>query len=81
MLVDLTRSDTTPRRELGESWAWAAGLAAPDDPTAAAREAGWQLHHASPAVREVLRRLPPPSRAADVLGSLINDLHTKLATG
>jgi hypothetical protein len=50
-------------------------------PAAAAREAGWQLHHASPAVREVLRRLPPPSRAAGVLGSLINDLHTKLATG
>jgi hypothetical protein len=61
--------------------AMAAGLAAPDDPTAAAREAGWQLHHASPAVREVLRRLPPPSRAAGVLGSLINDLHTKLTAG
>jgi Imm-5 like putative immunity protein len=48
---------------------------------AAPREAGWQLRHASPAVREVLRRLPPPGRAAGVLGSLINDLHTKLTTG
>jgi hypothetical protein len=38
----------------------AAGLAAPDDPTAVAREARWQLGHASPTVREILRRLPPP---------------------
>jgi Imm-5 like putative immunity protein len=56
----------------------AAGLAAPDDPAAVAREAEWQLCHASPAVREVLRRLPPPPRPAGMLGELINDLHTKL---
>ena len=31
----------------------AAGLAARDDPTAVAREARWQLRHASPTVREV----------------------------
>ena len=47
----------------------AAGLAAPDDPTAAEDELRWQLDHASQAVREVLRRLPPPLRAAGLLGS------------
>jgi hypothetical protein len=56
----------------------AAGLAAPDDPTAAADELGWQLRHASPAVREVLKRLPPPPRAGGTLGALIGDLHTGL---
>jgi Imm-5 like putative immunity protein len=59
----------------------AAGLAAPDDPTASAREARWQLRHASPTVREVLRRLPPPPRPAGMLGALISDLHTRLAEG
>ena len=39
----------------------AAGLAAPDDPTAASDEVRWALGHASPAVREVLRRLPAPA--------------------
>ena len=33
----------------------AAGLAAPDHPAAVAREAEWQLRHASPAVWEVLQ--------------------------
>jgi hypothetical protein len=59
----------------------AAGLAAPDDPTAVANEVRWQLSHASPIVRDVLRRLPPPIRAAGTLGALISDLHTKLAGG
>jgi len=59
----------------------AAGLAAPDDPTAVAREARWQLRHASPTVREILGRLPPPTRPAGMLGALITDMHTKLATG
>jgi hypothetical protein len=59
----------------------AAGLAAPDDPAAAAREAEWQLRHASPAVREVLRRLPPPPRSTGTLGALIDDLHAKLTAG
>ncbi len=36
----------------------AVGLAAPDDPDAVADEVRWQLDHASPAVRGVLRRLP-----------------------
>ncbi len=58
----------------------AAGLAAPDDPTAVADEVRWQLAHASPAVRGVLRRLPPPTRAAGILGTVINDLHRDLMT-
>jgi hypothetical protein len=56
----------------------AAGLAAPDDPTAAADELRCQLRHAPPAVREVLRRLPPPTGAAGTLGALIGDLHATL---
>jgi hypothetical protein len=59
----------------------AAGLAAPDDPTAASDEVRWALGHASPAVREVLRRLPPPARPAGTLGALIGDLHTGLTGG
>lgn len=55
-----------------------AGLAAPHDPGAVVRESAWQLDHASPAVREVLRRLPPPPRAASTLGTLISDLHAKV---
>jgi hypothetical protein len=58
--------------------AMAAGLAAPDHPTAASDELHWALSHASPSVREVLRRLPPPPRSAGMLGALIGDLHTKL---
>ena len=54
----------------------AAGLAAPDDPDAVATEARWQLEHATPPVREVLRRLPAPPRATrSVLARLIADLH------
>jgi hypothetical protein len=56
----------------------AAELAAPDDPAAAAREARWQFDHASPAVRDVLRRLPPPVRSTGALGALVNDLHARL---
>jgi hypothetical protein len=37
----------------------ATGLAAPNDPTAEADEVGWQQSHASPTVRDVLRKLPP----------------------
>jgi hypothetical protein len=61
--------------------ALAAGLAAPEDPAAAPDEVRWALGHASPAVREVLRRLPPPPRAAGTLGALIGDLHTGLTEG
>jgi hypothetical protein len=59
----------------------AVGLAAPGHPTAAADEVRWQLRHAPPAVRDILRRLPPPPHAAGTLGSLIEDLHRSLAAG
>jgi hypothetical protein len=59
----------------------AAGLAAPDDPTDVADEARWQQSHASPTVRDVLRRLPAPTRSAGMLGELISDLHTKVTAG
>jgi hypothetical protein len=59
----------------------AAGLAAPHDPTAIADEVRWQQSHASPTVRDVLRKLPPPTRPAGMFGALINDMHTKLAGG
>ena len=38
-------------------------------------EARWQIEHASPAVRDVLRRLPPPQRGGGRLGALIRQLH------
>ncbi len=56
----------------------AAALAAPHDPTAVADEVRWQLDRASPAVREVLRRLPSSTRPAGMLGALIRDMHAKL---
>jgi hypothetical protein len=56
----------------------ATGLAASHDPSAAADEVGWQHRHASPAVRDALRRLPPPTRAAGMLGALISDMHVRL---
>jgi hypothetical protein len=54
----------------------ATGLAASRDPSA--EEVGWQHSHASPAVRDALRRLPPPTRAACLLGALISDMHVRL---
>jgi hypothetical protein len=59
----------------------AAGLAAPHDRSAVAEEAAWQQTHASPAVRDVLRRLPAPTHSAGMLGALVSDMHTKLAGG
>jgi hypothetical protein len=56
----------------------AAGMAAPDDPIAGADEVRWQLEHASPAVRDVLLKLPPPTRPKGILGALISDMHTKV---
>jgi hypothetical protein len=56
----------------------AAGLAAPDDPAAVADEVQWQQSHASPTVRDVLRRLPPPTRSKGTLGALISDMHTNV---
>lgn len=37
----------------------AAGVAAPDQPSAMANEIHWQVQHMSPAVRVALRQLPP----------------------
>lgn len=59
----------------------AIGLAAPTDPAAIADETRWQLDHASPAVRAILRKLPPPPRSAGQLGELINDLRDKMMAG
>lgn len=59
----------------------AAGLAAPDDPNAVSDEVLWQESHISPTVRDILRRLPPPTRPTGTLGALINDMHTKIAGG
>ncbi len=59
----------------------AAGLAAPNVPTAVADEVRWQQSHASPTVRDVLRRLPPPTRPAGMLGTPISDMHAKLTEG
>lgn len=54
----------------------ARSLAAPDDPRAVADEVDWALRRASPDVREVLRRLPPPHRPAGILGAVIGEIHT-----
>jgi hypothetical protein len=56
----------------------AAGLAAPDDPTAVADEVRSALSNASPAVREVIRRLPARTRAGGMLEALIYDMHYAL---
>jgi hypothetical protein len=53
----------------------AVGLAIPDDAGAVARETRWQVRRAAPQVREVLRRLPAPSRSRGTLGRLIEALH------
>jgi hypothetical protein len=51
---------------------------APGDPTAAADEVAMAVRHASPAVRDVLRRLPPPVRAGGVLGEAIRVLDASI---
>lgn len=55
----------------------AAGLVAPNDPNAVSNEVHWQFEHASPAVRDVIRKLPPPRRSEDQLSTLIGDMHAK----
>ena len=56
----------------------AVGLAAPDDPAAGAAEIQWAVSHASPAVVDALRRLPPAMRPAGKLGALISDLDARI---
>jgi hypothetical protein len=69
----------------------AAGLATPDrQDTAVAEEIRWQLRHASPSVRDALRRLPPAGEdpagplgpgllTSGQLGSIIRELQAGLA--
>lgn len=59
----------------------AAGLAAREHPTAAADQVRWALSHASPAVRDVLKKLPAPPSSGGALGTTINALHTKVSEG
>jgi hypothetical protein len=56
----------------------AAALAAPDDPDAGTDEVRWQFEHASPEVRDILRRLPPPRSGGGRLGASIDDLQRRL---
>ena len=59
----------------------AAGLAAPEDPSVAANEVTWAIEHASPAVRDILRKLPAPPHGAGKLGAAIERLHAAVAAG
>lgn len=52
----------------------AAGLAAP----AVSEAIAWAQQHASPEIREVLRRLPPRTEAAGPLGALLLELQSRL---
>ncbi len=56
----------------------AAGLAAPNDRAAAAKELDWQVRHASPTIRSILQRLPPPIQSAGTLATFIRQLHDEL---
>jgi hypothetical protein len=66
------------RRGAAAYAAKAAGLAASNNPTAVADAADWQQRDASPAARDVLRRLPAPPGAAARLGALTSDMHESL---
>jgi hypothetical protein len=57
----------------------AVGLAQPDDPAARDDETRWQCDRASPAVRVILLRLPPPLRGGGLLGALIRDLYAAVS--
>ena len=59
----------------------AAGLAAPDRPSARDDEARWQQQHLAPETRAILRRLPTPRRSGGTLGALIDDLHSNVTAG
>ncbi len=53
----------------------AAGLAAPDDPGAVAKEARWQQGHLTPETSAILAELPAPPRSRATLSALQQDLH------
>lgn len=55
----------------------AAGLASPDDPNSLVDEAHWQIEHASPYVRDVMRKLPVPRKGKSMLTTLISDMHAR----
>lgn len=55
----------------------AAGLENPINPNATAEEALWQMELASPKVREILCKLPPPRRSGGLLATLIANMHAK----
>lgn len=55
----------------------AAGLAKLSDPNATAEESLWQVENASPTVRKIIRKLPPPRRSGGKLSTLIADMHVK----
>ncbi len=57
----------------------AAGLAAPTDSSATVQEAQWQVDHAAPLVRNVMRKLPAPKRSGGALSRLTSDMHGKFA--
>lgn len=57
----------------------AAGLATPDDPEAVAGVVEWAQSHASPAVRDLLRRLPSRTRAEGMLAALVLQLEHGLS--
>jgi len=69
----------------------AAGLAAPDQPTAISDEISWQLEHMTAEARSALRRLPPlggnPAGplgsgllASGILGSIIGKIQAAMGS-
>jgi len=61
--------------------AWARELAAADGPAVAADELLWAVEHASPAVREVVRRFPVRGPSRGRLGTLMYQLDAGLRGG
>lgn len=55
----------------------AAGLDNPINPNATAEESLWQMELASPKVREIMCKLPPPRRSAGTLANLIANMHAE----
>lgn len=57
----------------------AAAMANPGDPGAASAIIDWADEHATPAVRAVLRKLPPRSEAPGPLGEVLLELQARLS--